>query len=88
MNSGVPHLIVVPIVLPLLVAALLLLIGDKRRRFKSIVNGGATLGNLLVALEILRSVDAGGVPGAVGVYLAANWQPHFGIVLVADRLRP
>lgn len=86
MNPGLPHLIVGPIVLPLLVAASLLLIGDKRRRFKSIVNVGAALGNLLVALAILRAVDAGGVPRAVGVYLAANWEPHFGIVLVADRL--
>ncbi len=86
MNPGLPHLMVVPIILPLLVAALLLLIGDKRRRFKSIVNGAATLGNLLVALEIMRHVEAGGVPGAMGVYLASNWEPHFGIVLVADRL--
>jgi multicomponent K+:H+ antiporter subunit D len=86
MNLGLPHLIVVPIVLPLLCAALLLLIGDKRRRFKSIANGGATLGNLLVALEILERVDTGGAPGAAEVYLAANWSPHFGIVLVADRL--
>ena len=86
MNRELHHLIVVPIVLPLLVAALLLLIGDKRRRFKSMISSGAALANLLVALEILRRVNAGAVPGAVQVYLAGNWQPHFGIVLVADRL--
>jgi multicomponent K+:H+ antiporter subunit D len=81
-----PHLIVVPIVLPLLAAALMLLLADGRRRIKSVVNIGATLVNLLVALEILRRVDAGGAPGAIDVYLAANWQAPFGIVLVADRL--
>jgi multicomponent K+:H+ antiporter subunit D len=86
MSSGLSHLIVVPIVLPLLAAASLLLVGDKRRRFKSIANCAATLGNLMVALEILGRIESGGVPGAAGVYLAANWQPHVGIVLVADRL--
>jgi multicomponent K+:H+ antiporter subunit D len=86
MNPALPHLIVVPIVLPLVCAALLLLSGDKRRRFKSLVNDGATLGNLLVALEILRRVDVDAAPGAAKVYLAANWAPQFGIVLVADRL--
>jgi multicomponent K+:H+ antiporter subunit D len=86
MSPGLPHLIVVPVVLPLLVAALLLLLGAKRRRLESFVNGGAALANLLVALEILRRVNAAGLPGAVTVYLAGNWQAHFGIVLVADRL--
>jgi multicomponent K+:H+ antiporter subunit D len=86
MTLAPEHLLVAPIVLPLLAAALMLLAGDGRRRFKSIVNLGATLAGLLVALAILRRVDAGGAPGSIGVYLAANWQAPFGIVLVADRL--
>ena len=52
---------------------------------KSLVNVGATLAGLLVALELLRRVDAGRA-GAVSVYLASNWEAPFGIVLVADRL--
>ena len=86
MNPLPPHLLVVPVVLPLLAAALMLVLGERRRRFASIINIGATGAGLLVALAILGRVDADGVPGAIGVYLAANWEAPFGIVLVADRL--
>jgi multicomponent K+:H+ antiporter subunit D len=81
-----PHLVVVPVVLPLLAAALMLVLGDRRRRLTSIINIGATGAGLLAALAILGRVDADGVPGAIGVYLTANWEAPFGIVLVADRL--
>src|SRR5690606_34869775 len=80
------HLIVVPVVLPLLAAALLVLLGEKRKRARIAVNLGATLAGLLVAAALLWSVDANGVPGAIGVYLGANWEAPFGIVFVADRL--
>jgi multicomponent K+:H+ antiporter subunit D len=80
------HLVVLPVVLPLLAAVLMLLVGDRRARFKSVVNVGATAAGLLVALAILRGVDGDGVHGAIGVYLAGNWEAPFGIVLVADRL--
>lgn len=86
MSSALPHLLVVPVVLPLLAAALMLLLGERRPRFKSGINVGAALAGLLVALDILRRVDAGGPSGTIGVYLAANWEAPFGIVLVADRL--
>lgn len=81
-----PHLVVVPVVLPLIAAALLILLGEKRRRARVLVNIGATLAGLLAALAILWQVDSGGEPAAIGVYLAANWEAPFGIVLVADRL--
>lgn len=83
---SLPHLVVVPIVLPMLAAALMLLIGERRRRLASIVNVAAAATGLLVALTLLRRVDADGVAGAIDVYLAANWEAPFGIVLVADRL--
>jgi multicomponent K+:H+ antiporter subunit D len=86
MNGALPHLLVVPIVLPVLAAACMLLMGERRRRLKSIANIAATMAGLLVALEILRRVDADGAPGAIFVYLASNWEAPFGIVLVADRL--
>ena len=80
------HLIVVPVVLPLVAAGLLLLLGDKRRRYKSLINISATLAGLLAAVTLLRRVDGGGVSGEIGVYLTSNWEAPFGIVLVADRL--
>jgi multicomponent K+:H+ antiporter subunit D len=80
------HIILAPIVLPLVAAALLILLGQKRKRVKAILNICATLTGLLVALEMLRRADDGGASGAVGVYLMSNWEAPFGIVLVADRL--
>jgi multicomponent K+:H+ antiporter subunit D len=86
MTPSLHHLIVVPIVLPLLTAALLTLLGERRRRARSLVNVCATLAGLLVAAEILRRIDANGTTAAIGAYLAGNWEAPFGIVLVADRL--
>lgn len=86
MSRTLPHLLVVPIVLPLVAAALSLLVGDRRPRFKAFVAICATAANLAVALAILRRADTERVPSAIGVYLASNWEAPFGIVLVADRL--
>jgi multicomponent K+:H+ antiporter subunit D len=81
----IPHILVVPIVLPLLTAASLLFVG-KRWRLGAALNVSATLAGLLVAIEILRRAAATGAPGRIAVYLAANWEAPFGITLVADRL--
>ncbi len=80
------HLVAVPVVLPLVTAALLVLLGEKRRRARTLLNVGATLAGLAVAATLLWRIDAGGVPGAIGVYLGSNWEAPFGVVLVADRL--
>ncbi len=81
MTQLVPHLLVAPIVVPLLAAALLLLLDDRRKRLKALINIAASATSLVVAAFILRDVHDG-----IGVYLASNWQAPFGIVLVADRL--
>jgi multicomponent K+:H+ antiporter subunit D len=75
-----------PVVLPLVTAALLVLLGERRRRARTLVNLSATAAGLLVAATLLWRVDAGGGPGAIDVYLGSNWEAPFGIVLVADRL--
>lgn len=85
MSPSAPHLLVVPIVLPLVTAAVLALLGERRPRARSLVNVGATIAGLVVAVQVLRRVDAGGA-ASIGVYLAGNWEAPFGIVLVADRL--
>ncbi len=76
-------LVVVPVVLPLLATALLLLLGEQQRRARALVNVTATLAGLVVAVLIARGVDES---GQIGVHLASNWEAPFGIVLVADRL--
>lgn len=78
--------IVAPVVLPLMAAALLLLIGDARRRLSAIVNVTATALGLVGAAWILWHVDAQPGQGAIAVHLAANWAAPYGIALVADRL--
>ncbi len=82
MSERFSHLMVVPVVLPLVTAALLLLLGRRRKRALAMVNIVATLAGLAVAIDLLR----GTTTGTIGVYLLSNWQAPFGIVLVADRL--
>ena len=89
LEFGMPHLVAVPILLPLFTAALMLLMGEQRRRAKSFLSVVSGLLGLLAALALLRwvnAVDTGGGPGSIGVYLPGNWRAPFGIVLVADRL--
>ena len=89
LDFSMPHLIAVPILVPMLTAALMLLLGEQRRRTKSALSVISGLVGLLAALALLRWVNApetGGGPGSVGVYLPGNWRAPFGIVLVADRL--
>lgn len=89
LDFGMPHLVAVPILVPMLTAALMLLMGEHRRRLKSFLSVVSGLVGLLAALALLRWVnapDTGGGPGSIGVYLPGNWPAPFGIVLVADRL--
>jgi multicomponent K+:H+ antiporter subunit D len=89
LEFSMPHLVAVPILVPMLTAALMLLMGENRRRTKSALSVVSGLIGLLAALALLRWVnaaDTGGGPGSIGVYLPGNWRAPFGIVLVADRL--
>ncbi len=89
LDFSMPHLIAVPILVPMLTAGLMLLLGEQRRRTKSALSVVSGLVGLLAALALLRWVNAsatGGGPGSIGVYLPGNWHAPFGIVLVADRL--
>jgi multicomponent K+:H+ antiporter subunit D len=89
LETTMPHLIAVPILVPMLTAALMLLLGEERRRTKAALTVVSGLVGLLAALALLRWVnasDTGGGAGSIGVYLASNWRAPFGIVLVADRL--
>jgi len=85
MTDRLPHLMVAPIVLPLLTAVLLLLLGE-RRRAKALVSAGSSALGFLVAIALLYSVRSNGAAGAVGIYLPSNWDVPFGIVLAVDRL--
>ncbi|HYN64174.1 MAG TPA: monovalent cation/H+ antiporter subunit D, partial [Candidatus Limnocylindrales bacterium] len=86
---SMPHLVALPILVPMLTAALMLLLGEQRRLAKSALSVISGLVGLVAALALLRWVnapDTGSGPGSIGVYLPGNWRAPFGIVLVADRL--
>lgn len=86
MNPQMPHLMVVPIVLPLVAAALMLFLGENRRSWKAALGLLSCGVNLGVAVKLVDWVHHGGAPGALGVYLPSNWDVPFGIVLAIDRL--
>ena len=80
------HLIAAPILLPLLTAAVMLMLGEKHRPLKAKINLFSSLLGLGISLLLLQWTKTTGVPGSIGVYLPGNWQAPFGIVLVVDRL--
>ncbi|MFW9078783.1 monovalent cation/H+ antiporter subunit D [Pseudomonas sp. P2757] len=80
------HLIAAPILLPLLTAAIMLMLGEKHRPLKAKINLFSSLLGLFISVMLLQWTQTTGVPGSIGVYLPGNWQVPFGIVLVVDRL--
>lgn len=89
MSQWISHLPILPILLPLLAGAAMLLLGEARRRTRVALALGATLLQAGAALALLK-VAGGGFPdlwpGGIAVYALGAWQAPFGIVLVADRL--
>ena len=81
-----PHLIIAPILLPLLTAACMLLLGEKHRPMKARINLSSTLLGLAISITLLLWTQQQTEPASIGVYLPSNWQVPFGIVLVVDRL--
>ena len=86
LDAVMPHLLVVPILLPLAAAAGLLLIGETHRALKASIDVVATIAGLGVAIGLLGWTHQHEGTAAVGVYLPGNWSVPFGIVLAVDRL--
>lgn len=81
------HLVVVPIVLPLLAAALTLFFDERQRNIRAAISFTTTAMLWVVALVLLfEASDAGPHQGAATSYAIGDWIAPFGIVLVADRL--
>ncbi|MET0858135.1 MAG: monovalent cation/H+ antiporter subunit D [Telluria sp.] len=79
------HLIVLPVLLPLVAGAVMAPFTEGRHRLKFALAYGSALALLANALALMVLAD-GSWPGGVGAYFAANWAAPFGITLVADRL--
>lgn len=81
MSRLADHLLLMPIVLPLMAGMLMLVMDGRSRTFKALINLAATVGLLAVALFLFRRLGP-----SPEVYLLGNWPAPFGIVLVLDRL--
>ena len=81
-----PHLLVVPIVLPLLAAALQLLAGERRQRTAVALGLASCLGLVATAAALVLWSDRPGSDALAAAYRIGDWPARFGIVLVADRL--
>lgn len=84
--SVMNQLIVAPILLPVLTAALMLWLGEKHRPLKARINLFSTGLGLAIAITLMMWVQKTGTTGSIGVYLPGNWEAPFGIVLVVDHL--
>lgn len=80
------HLILVPVILPLLVGAALAPLTQGWHRLKYWLSYASLLGLLANALALIYMTDGGHWQDGMGIYLAANWSAPFGIALLADRL--
>lgn len=89
MTSGwLNHLIIAPILLPLVASGLLLLLDERRRLAKSTIALATLIANLVISVTLMAQtvrVGAGG-QSATRVYPVGDWAAPFGIVLVADWL--
>ncbi|MCJ9669833.1 MULTISPECIES: monovalent cation/H+ antiporter subunit D [unclassified Neorhizobium] len=84
MNGWIHHLIIAPILVPLVAAALMLFFDERQRVVKAMISLASTLILVAVSLTLLR-IESG--PSEFdGVYLLGNWAAPFGIVLVLDAL--
>lgn len=82
------HMVIAPIILPLVAGALLLFFDERERLLKATISILTALALLVVSIVLLLRVHADGEPGAgrIAVYLLGNWPPPFAITLVLDRL--
>jgi len=88
MQGWASHLIVAPILLPLLAAAAMLLLDERRHRAKNIISLVTVLALFAVSVALLVETIRLGFSGnsATRVYLLGDWAAPFGISLVADWL--
>ncbi|MBB6094290.1 multicomponent K+:H+ antiporter subunit D [Povalibacter uvarum] len=89
MSPWLQHLPVLPIVVPLVTGAVLLLFAESQRRLRESIALLATLAQLVIGATLLYlTTDA--VPEiwhkGIGVYSISAWPAPYGIVLIVDRL--
>jgi multicomponent K+:H+ antiporter subunit D len=88
-NGWMQHLPILPVAVPLMFGAGMLLLNDTQRRARVVMGFISIAAQLYFAVTLL-SMSAGYIPtdwpDGVGVYLLGDWPAPFGIVAVVDRL--
>ncbi len=81
------HLIILPILLPIITAAALIPVDERNRTLKGVIAFASTVVVFIISILLMRMASSSG-EGETGasVYLLGNWPAPFGIVLVLDRL--
>ena len=86
MSRLADHLMIAPVVLPLVAGAIMLALGgEQRRNVNAALNVASTFTLVAVSIVLLRAADAAPT-GVASVYRLGGWPAPFGIILVADRL--
>jgi multicomponent K+:H+ antiporter subunit D len=88
-NAILRHLIVLPIIVPLVAGALMFFLAEARRTARVALALTSVLVQMSVAIGLLYlTSDAAPYiwPEGIGVYAIGGWPAPFGIVLVVDRL--
>ena len=89
MNAILRHLVVLPIVIPLVAGAAMFFLAEARRTARVTIALASMLAQLAIGVALLYlTSDAAAYiwPEGVGVYAIGGWPAPFGIVLVVDRL--
>lgn len=86
--SWLDHLIVLPILLPLVAAAAMLLLDERRHQIKRVIALLTTTALVIISTLLLRGAASRGFADepATTAYPIGNWPAPFGIVLVIDWL--
>jgi multicomponent K+:H+ antiporter subunit D len=89
MSSWLEHLPILPVAIPMISGAAMLLLNDSQRGPRITLGAIALLAQIACALALFLC-SAGVIPtnwpNGVGVYLLGDWPAPFGIVAVVDRL--
>ena len=82
------HLIVAPVLVPMLAGALMVLLDESQRRVRFFIAVFSAIVQVAIALLLVGLADGRRDEwiDSVGVYIAANWPVPFGIALAVDRL--
>jgi multicomponent K+:H+ antiporter subunit D len=89
MNAVLQHLVALPVVVPLVTGAVLLLLGEAQRAARVALALASATTQLATAIALLYlASDAAPFiwTDGIGVYPIGDWPAPFGIVLVVDRL--